>query len=154
MQNSPVSTNESSDSTLIEEERSKDQLYFVLSNYRRRFILDYLAGNPGPVSLRTLSEELAAWENESDTNSITSNQRKRAYVSLRQTHLPKLQEMGIISFDPNRGIVEAMDQMETTFQFLSDDSETEQSSRRTHLWLGLAGMLIFAIMLTVGIVFL
>ena len=133
---SVVTTPSASRSPMLDRERMLDENFFVLSNYRRRFVLEYLDSNPGPVSLRTLSEELSAWENESDTQMITSTQRKRAYVSLRQTHLPKLEDLGIISFDANRGIVEARSGLESLVPFLPQGDEPEPFHRGLYIGLG------------------
>lgn len=89
----------------VEREKAKNELFFALSNHRRRFVLDYLYGEGGPCQVRDLVESLAAWENETERSMTTSVQRKRAYVSLRQSHLPKLADMDLIDYDASRGVV-------------------------------------------------
>lgn len=84
---------------------SQDELFELLSSARRRFILFYLQQNPMPIELQTLAEELAAWENETAVDDLTPQQRKRVYVSLYQTHIPKLEELGIISYDSDSGYI-------------------------------------------------
>ena len=121
----PAVKDESGVSALLEREQSKDCIFFVLSNYRRRFVLRYLKGTAGPVSLRTLSEELAAWENDIEPGQTTSVQRKRAYVSLRQTHLPKLHELGVISYDVRRGIAELGEGMDDIEPFLDAEADAD-----------------------------
>lgn len=84
---------------------SLDTAFATLSSRRRRLVLRYLKRNPGEVSVRTLSERIAAWENDVDLSTVTYRQRKRVYTSLHQTHLPKLADDGFIAYEPNRGRV-------------------------------------------------
>ena len=77
----------------------------MLSNQRRRCVLYYLNRNPGPVPLRDLAERIAAWENDVEVAELEYKQRKRVYTSLHQTHLPKLNDAGIVDYDRDRGTV-------------------------------------------------
>jgi len=85
---------------------SQDMVFDLLSNSRRRFVLHYLERADGPVRLSELAAEIAAIENEVSTEELTSQQRKRTYVSLYQTHIPKLQDAGAVSYDAETGMVE------------------------------------------------
>ena len=81
----------------------------MLSNQRRRCVLYYLNRNPGPVSLRDLAERIAAWENDVEVADLDYKQRKRVYTSLHQTHLPKLDEAGIVDYDRSEGTIPLAD---------------------------------------------
>jgi len=85
---------------------SQDQVFDLLSNSRRRFVLHYLKQADGPVRLSELAAEIAAIENEVSVDELTSQQRKRTYVSLYQTHIPKLQDAGAVTYDAETGMVE------------------------------------------------
>jgi len=85
---------------------SKDTVFDLLSNSRRRFVLHYLERADGPVRLSTLAAEIAATENEVTVDELTSQQRKRTYVSLYQTHIPKLQDAGAVSYNAETGTVD------------------------------------------------
>ena len=85
---------------------SQDLVFDLLSNSRRRFVLHYLKQADGPVRLSELAAEIAAIENEVSVDDLTSQQRKRTYVSLYQTHIPKLQDAGAVSYDAETGMVE------------------------------------------------
>jgi hypothetical protein len=88
--------------TLVSGERveaaalSRDVVFATLSNARRRHVIHYLKRFGGPVTIRQLAEQIAAWENETAKSEVTYKQRKRVYTSLHQTHLPKLAAAGII----------------------------------------------------------
>ncbi|AUX08759.1 hypothetical protein AArcSl_1124 [Halalkaliarchaeum desulfuricum] len=91
----------------------------MLANRRRRYALHALKrdaeGADGQVDLGTLAEQVAAWENEVDPGEVSYDERKRVYTALQQSHLPKMDEVGIVSFNKDRGVVEptpAMDDVE------------------------------------------
>lgn len=69
----------------------------VLSNRRRRLVLELLRANGGEATARELSEYIATVE--SGENPPPRNIRQSAYVSLHQTHLPKLNKPDIIEYD-------------------------------------------------------
>ena len=90
---------------------SIDDIFTVLSNERRRLVLRHLKATEGPVRVRDLSHQVAAWENGVAVEELNYKQRKRAYTSLHQTHLPKLNDCGIIAYDRDRGIVSLTDRV-------------------------------------------
>ena len=84
-----------------------DDIYHILQTSRRRHVLRYLRTADEPVALRDLAERIAAWEHETTVENLNSSQRQRVYISLYQSHLPKLDTRGIIEYDKDRGIVES-----------------------------------------------
>jgi hypothetical protein len=84
---------------------SRDELFELLSNCRRRFAWHYLRSRDGadddPVPLGELAEHVAAWENRKDPKEITSAERKRVYTSLQQSHLPRMDRADVVEFDDN-----------------------------------------------------
>lgn len=85
---------------------SSQQLYSVIGDRRRRYTVHYLKQQDSEVSVRDLSEQVAAWENGKSTAELTSKERKRVYISLYQSHLPTLDEEGIVVYDEDRKTVE------------------------------------------------
>ena len=90
-----------------DESLTRDQIFEVLSNERRRLILYYLKQQDTDqcVTFRELVDHVAAWENETTVDQLRSSERKCVYSALRQSHLPKLQKLGVIEFDQLRGEV-------------------------------------------------
>jgi hypothetical protein len=81
-----------------------NEVHDILRNDRRRRTLQYLKQRVEPVTLRDLSERIAEWEaNESPA---PRGVRQSVYNSLHQTHLPKLDEIGVIEYDTDRKMVE------------------------------------------------
>lgn len=87
-------------------ELTLDGLLEVAKNERRRRILQYLAAADGAVAIGDLAEHLARLEYDCPDGGPTSTQRKRMYVGIYQGHLPKMNEMGVVEFDKDRGRVE------------------------------------------------
>jgi putative lipase involved disintegration of autophagic bodies len=83
---------------------SKDAAFHLLQNSRRRAVLRYLIDNDDDVySMREVTEQVAAWENDTTIAELTSNERQRVYIALYQSHLPKLNETNIIEYNRDRG---------------------------------------------------
>ncbi|AIU69556.1 hypothetical protein TEU_03930 [Thermococcus eurythermalis] len=65
----------------------------ILGNSRRMLMIEYLKKSDGRAELREMVEYIA--ENEGNTD---RKHRKSVYVSLVQTHIPKLEREGVITF--------------------------------------------------------
>lgn len=87
------------------ESLSQDLVFDLLSSPRRRFVLHYLRSESDTIALTALADEVAAWEYETPVEELTDQERKRAYVSLYQTHVPKLADAGIVEYDQDSGAV-------------------------------------------------
>jgi predicted transcriptional regulator len=79
-------------------ELDETDIHDVLRNDRRRLVIERLqAVEDGSESVRELSERIAA--EESGESPPPRNIRQSVYVSLHQTHLPKLDDLGIVEYD-------------------------------------------------------
>lgn len=97
----------------------RDEIFDVLSNKRRQCVLHYLKRNEGRrVELRELVDYVAAWENDTTLEDLQTGQRKRVYTALRQSHLPKLDDAGIVDYAHLRGEVELTDNARETQMYL------------------------------------
>lgn len=117
---------------------SQDTVFDILSNPRRRYVLYHLRQADGPVQLTKLAEHVAAWENEIDVESLEDQQRKRVYVSLYQTHVPKLHDAGLVVYDKEEGTVELAPESNAIDEYLtnSDDDIPWQTIYVTEALLG------------------
>lgn len=75
-----------------------EQVYEVLGNQRRLLAIELLAERGHPVDEGDLATQVACLELGVTPDTLTSQQRKRVYVSLHQCHLPKLQDYGVIQW--------------------------------------------------------
>ena len=83
---------------------SEGDIHNVLRNERRRLVLDFLGANGQTSTLRELSEAIA--EMETGESPPPRNIRDSVYASLHQTHLPMLDDLGIIEYDQDGKTVE------------------------------------------------
>lgn len=97
----------------VADELSLDVVFDVLKNSRRRLVLEYLAKQDDTVDLRDLADYVTAAENDTEVSAITSKERKRVYVGLYQFHLPKMDDMGIIDFNQDRGRIQLTERGQT-----------------------------------------
>lgn len=103
---------------------SSDSVFELLSSKRRRMVLFYLRQHDGPATVNELARQIAAMENDVEVDDLTSQQQKRVYVSLYQTHLPKLESMGIIDYDQDEGQVRLTSRATEIDTYLSPPPET------------------------------
>ena len=138
-------TADKSDETL-----SKDVIFELLKNRRRREVLQYLLDAEGTVTLGELAEQIAAWENDTEVTALSSDQRKRVYVALYQTHLPKMDDAGIVDYDQDRGLISLADNADLLVLYL--DTDTHRQDRWDRWYAGvsvLGGALLVGAMLGV-----
>jgi hypothetical protein len=86
-----------------DEELKRSDIHEILRNDRRRATIEELRATLGAISLRALSERIA--ERETGESPPPRKVRESVYNSLHQTHLPKLDEQGVIQYDRNRKTV-------------------------------------------------
>jgi len=85
---------------------SRDGVLEVLSNRRRRFALHYLKSHAAEeVSLHDLAEQVASWELGRPVADLDYRERKRVVNAMRQHHLPKMADNGLVDYDSRRGSV-------------------------------------------------
>jgi hypothetical protein len=111
--------------TETQSELELDQVFEILKNQRRRYVLQYLNEVDDTVSMSDLAEEIAAWENGKDVSQLSSSERKRVYVGLYQCHLPKMDSMGVVSFNKPRGLIERGPNAEVFDEYLQTDASDE-----------------------------
>lgn len=98
---------------------SQDVVFDILSSARRRYVLYLLRTEDAPVELTELAEDVAAWENDTTVEELTKQQRKRVYVSLYQTHVPKLEDANLVAYDSDSGEVELTEAASDIDQYLN-----------------------------------
>lgn len=109
-------------------------------------VLYYLREHGGSATITELAERIAAMENDTDVESLTRQQQKRVYVSLYQTHVPKMADSGIIDYDQDSG------EVALTSQARDIDSYLTPGATRDYPWhyhyLALAAVSVAVLLLT------
>ncbi|WP_336134857.1 DUF7344 domain-containing protein [Natronomonas amylolytica] len=129
-----------------------DTVFDALRNARRRQLLRYLNDQNGQVTLSDLAEHIAAIENDTTPELLDSQQRKRVYVSLYQSHLPKLDSMGVLTFDQQRGTIELTPAASHLNEYLDDDTADARSSKRYYIECVAVSALVLVLSAITGIV--
>ena len=127
----------SGDAATGQTDHSKDVVFGILKNERRRQALHYLRDHPR-TTLSDLAEHVAALENDKPIRDLTSSERKRVYVGLYQCHLPKMDDAGVIDYDRSRGTVVLRSESSPYFVYLDVDpteSADADSRRRLTDWM-------------------
>jgi DNA-binding transcriptional ArsR family regulator len=88
-------------------ELSEDEIYEVLSNRRRRFVIHALKRTEEPIEIFELSQYITAWETGVELEEVSSKHRRNVYSTLQRTHLPKLEKKNVVTVDKERNYVQA-----------------------------------------------
>lgn len=75
---------------------AKDEVFSLLSNQRRRYALHACKQADAPVDVSDLAEQVAAWEYGKDREELSSDERRRVYTSIQQSHIPRMEEAGVV----------------------------------------------------------
>jgi DNA-binding transcriptional ArsR family regulator len=132
----------------LTEDASLDATFELLKNRRRRLVLRHLETASQPVSIGDLAEHVAAAENGIRRNELSSQQRKRVYISLYQSHLPKMDEADAIQFDQDRGTISLTDTADAFYEFLDGAPDRTASH-----WLPMSRDWRLAVALVTGIIY-
>ena len=122
---------------------AETEIHDVLRNERRRLALERLSERSSPASVSDLAEHVAALE--AGERPPPNNLRQSVYVSLHQTHLPKLDELGIVEYDTDEKTVELTDRAGQVTVYL--EVVPRYGISRNELYLGLA---VLGILLTLA----
>ena len=109
-------------------ELTTDETFELLKNARRRAVIRFLLQNNGHAQLSELAEHIAAAENGISVHELSSDQRKRVYIGLYQCHLPKMDTLGVIEYNKNRGLVELQDSVTQLLPYLETGEEEPDRS--------------------------
>lgn len=120
-------------------ELADTEIHHILSNERRRFVLDYLREDDEDFTLRELSERIA--EEETGQSPAPRNIRQSVYVSLHQTHLPKLDNFGIVDYDSDSKEVQLRDQAREVNIYLETAPTFGIAWSEFYLAMGVLGLL-------------
>ncbi|WP_222918448.1 hypothetical protein [Natrinema sp. SYSU A 869] len=115
---------------------TEDEVYTLLSSCRRRYALHACLQTESTITLSDLAEQVAAWEYEKSLEAVSSEERRRVYTSLQQTHLPKMDRWGVVEFE--RGVIEPTEQASEIGVYM--DVVPANSIPWAHYYLGVAAI--------------
>lgn len=110
----------------------QNTIFEILSNPARRSLLQHLTRNPGPIPVDKLATAVAARTLEIPRSDVTAEQRARTLVSLQHTHLPKLRDLGIVTWTDGEVTLNSwVSQLSITTPTTGDISQITFSRRET-----------------------
>jgi predicted transcriptional regulator len=125
----------------------KETVFEMLGNERRRHVIDLLREEKAARSLDSLAKRVAARENDTTVDALAARERKRVYTSLQQTHLPKMDDAGILAFDKNSGTVTPSERLTEYTLHLDVASTSAITTSGVYLGLSVLGVGIFVLRL-------
>ncbi|WP_449289637.1 DUF7344 domain-containing protein [Natronococcus pandeyae] len=112
---------------------SRTSIFEILSNDRRRYVLEYLEQTEdGTADLRELVDYVAIRETGLTLDEVNYNARKSVYTSLRQSHLPKLHDTGVITYNQTRGKAELNECADDIYTYLQTVSAKKAQPHWTY----------------------
>jgi hypothetical protein len=121
------------------ESLAASEIHDVLRNDRRRLVLERLRADGGTETVADLAERIGAIE--SGETPPPRNVRQSVYVSLHQTHLPKLDELGIVEYDPDAKTVTLAENADDVAVYMEVVPQYGLSWAEYYLGLGVLGAL-------------
>ncbi|MFW5905545.1 MAG: DUF7344 domain-containing protein [archaeon] len=118
---------------------SEDDLFEVLSNRRRRYAVHAIKQEGEAVELGDVAERVASWEYDVAESELSYDERKRVYTALQQSHLPKMDDAGIVAYDKERGVIEPQPALEDADVYL--DIVQGREIPWSQYYLGLSGVM-------------
>jgi hypothetical protein len=116
------------------------EIHDVLRNDRRRLVLQCLQeADEDGLTVRELSERVATRETGEDP--APRNKRQSVYVSLHQTHLPKLDDLDIVDYDSTEKVVTLSERASEVTVYMEVVPRYGLSWAEYYLGLGLLGAL-------------
>ncbi len=85
--------------------RGRDEVFTLLSNSRRRSVLYVLYQSDSDFDFSDLVSEVASCETGLPPDELDDEVTQSMYISLYQTHLPKLTEFGLVEYDDEERII-------------------------------------------------
>lgn len=118
----------------------ESEIHDILRNDRRRLTIDSLQeAEDGQMSVRDLSEQVAALETGEDPP--PRDKRQSVYVSLHQTHLPKLDKHDIVEYDSDSKTVSLRERVREVEIYMEVVPRYGLSWGEFYFGLGLLGLL-------------
>lgn len=97
-------------------------IHEVLSNERRQLTIQFLNEEGETMSVRELSERIAAFESGEDPP--PRNIRQSAYVALHQVHLPKLDNLNVVEYNDASKTVSLSSSAKRVSSYMDKSSHT------------------------------
>lgn len=86
-----------------------DVIFGALTDHRRRLALYYLEEEGGVGDFGSLVNQVASWERDQPIRTVSDEDRDRVKAEFHHSHLPKLEELGLVEYDQRSGAIRYAD---------------------------------------------
>jgi DNA-binding transcriptional ArsR family regulator len=109
-----------------------DDVFAALSNPRRRYLVYTLLEESDEKTLAELAARIAAWEDDVSPGEVSEEGQKRVQVSLYHGHVPKLADLGVLSYDAADEIIVRAENTEQVEAVLHGAGTELDARQETH----------------------
>lgn len=124
---------------------SYDEIFGICGNGRRRLALEYLEAQGGSAPLSSLAENVAMEETETPVDRLDRSERKSVYNSLYQTHVPQLEEAGVVDYDADESVVALGERFDEVEPYIGGDDRTAEPQSAHYMGLSLVSGALLAL---------
>ncbi|WP_101297799.1 DUF7344 domain-containing protein [Halegenticoccus soli] len=130
----------------VVEEFGESELFAVLSNDRRREIINQLSTHERAMPLQEIAKHVAVAEADERRSAV--DRYKSVYVSLQQTHVPKLVETGVVEHDEGTNLLFPGPRFDSVESYLRNarDQRAPRESNAPYLWIGTVGIALIVVL--------
>lgn len=82
-----------------------DDVFEALGHARRRYLLYTLVQGNSEETLPEMATKIVAWEQEKPVSEVTEEERRQVQASLYHSHVPKLADLGVLTYRQDENIV-------------------------------------------------
>lgn len=109
---------------LMEQKASeRDEVFSLLSNRRRRYAIQACKESESPLDVSDVAERVAEWEYGKERSELGSDERKRVYTAMMQSHLPAMEKAGVVEYDGRKvSLTEKAQEVEVYMDVVPDGS--------------------------------
>lgn len=119
---------------------TKDDVLDLLSNSRRRYVIYFLEQWNGSATLNELAYNIASRETGVPVDELSEDDKRRVYISLYQTHLPKLDLYDLVDYDKDERTVELAESAHDIGDYFFPDRGTGRRWSTYYLSLAAVGI--------------
>lgn len=109
-----------------------DFVFTMLAHPRRRYVC-YRLVERSEWSLDTLATRIAAWEADVPADAVADEAEEEVYVSLYHSHVPKLVDADVVTFDADAETITPAENAQLVFAALVGAGAGLQTKREMHL---------------------
>ncbi|MEY7849620.1 hypothetical protein AB7C87_10545 [Natrarchaeobius sp. A-rgal3] len=95
-----------------------DAAFDLLRHSHRRTILATVVSDERALTLNDLTKIIAMWDRDEPITEISGDELAAISAALHHAHIPRLVDVGVVTYDENRHLIEPTDRLEEVKPYL------------------------------------